>query len=282
MKKINKFKSAIIIAILFAFGLNFVGCEKEKDISGNTLSKSIVQNPYDFVGTYHNLLMNIVCDKFLNESAVSMDELSNYIIAESSTYICNLIPLYSYSEWSDRFYKELPILINIVDSSAHSHFLYNLKDPIYASLNLSNFQIQTIQELLDFIEDTDNLNDIPIYINHIERKIIQSSIPMEESWILLGVLSVAKHSFNFGINYFYVKKGISVSGLKKILKNIVRDDALGFVAGLIGSVISGHASVALVFGPEGAVCVMMGDAIIGAVSGSAISALVNLGIAVHR
>lgn len=35
MKKINKLRSTIIIAVLFIFGLSFVGCEKEQNLSSN-------------------------------------------------------------------------------------------------------------------------------------------------------------------------------------------------------------------------------------------------------
>lgn len=55
------------------------------------------------------------------------------------------------------------------------------------------------------------------------------------------------------------------------VKKVAKADALGFVSGAIGSVISGHAAATMTFEPHGTVAVIAGDATVGAITSSGVA-----------
>ena len=96
-----------------------------------------------------------------------------------------------------------------------------------------------------------------------------SAVPEWEKGVVLGTISIAKHSFDFVVKHF--PEGKAPRWFEKV-KKVAKADALGFVSGAIGSVISGHAAAAtMTFGPHGTVAVIAGDATVGAITSSGVA-----------
>lgn len=128
MKNINNFKSAIIIAILFAFGLSFMGCEKEKN-NNNRLTQKNTELPYfTHYGIAHNLFLSNVKDNFTGGTDIeNIDECLMYISSFNKEF----------SRSTNLFKEEENILlIHYFDEFQSFYITQTLYDEVYNSSQL--------------------------------------------------------------------------------------------------------------------------------------------------
>ena len=117
MKKINKLKSVIIIVVLFAFGLSFVGCEKEEDIN---VQKSAIHFDWNSLNWLSEASRNYYLDHYTEVGLVveSQQELNNYfnLIFNNYNFIYPLT-----SSISDNERKMYHTIVHIVSQYALSN-----------------------------------------------------------------------------------------------------------------------------------------------------------------
>ncbi|MDR1345255.1 MAG: hypothetical protein LBK03_00935 [Bacteroidales bacterium] len=264
----NKKLVAVIAAVVVASGMLFYACEKEgKEKETNKSSKlQTLQNPYDYFGELHNLAMEQLFELYQKENQVDIPSFAKkFMINEMDKINTDL----SSSQWAERFDKDIAYLNDYIQSICLSPNPIDFSDSYFASL--TNFQKETLQKLFDGIESCADVETLPDFITAIEQDVLgREDMLMKEKEIVLGTVSIAKYSYQFFVSYFpedkYDTKGLSSWG-EKCMK-VLKADAVGFAAGVVGGVIQGQVAVGMVFGPGGAVATLAADGTIGAVVGS--------------
>lgn len=146
----------------------------------------------------------------------------------------------------------------------------DFSNPFYNSL--TDYQRKYLDKVFKRIESANNEQEYYNSLQLIEKEVLKNKgIPEWEAGLILGTISIAKYSFEFAIQHFPNKK--APRWLERV-KNVAKADAVGFVAGAVGSVINGHAAAAtMTFGPQGTVVVVAGEATVGAITSSGVAVI---------
>lgn len=284
MKKLTKKMTVLISLVCISILISIYGCTNEDAYNEHNLSSTsnYEENPYEFVGEYHNkglaqilhqlketakvttrgvpAIPTINEIKMLTESFCQKNELESkgiqYPIDTKNSLILNSI--------------ELPCTrsINKQSSSDVQYYLslfeHNLKNP------------QEINSLDDFMRK----------IKNIEQEIYHSDIQEEDKTILLISYAVGIHSLEFwlevsGQNVVPLVKtrGESFSDwwshyVTPAIKSVVTADFAGAAAGALGGMITGGTVGSVVPGP-GTVTGAVAGAVEGAASGAIYSSVVD-------
>ena len=257
------------VFVFFVFSTIFLSCNKESYTDGVTndiqsLNAKEMQNPYDFFGSLHNQAMTEIYNQYKSGNQIDIYDFSQrFMVKEMGKINTDL----TQAQWEERFQQDINFFKDKIEPLCLSSNPIDFSDTIFESLNLTVFQRTTLQELFDGFENCTNIDEIPEFISSLEQKVlIQSEISMKEKELVLGTLSIAKYSYQFFVSHFpETEKGLSWR--QRCLK-VLKADAAGFVGGVVSSVVSGHAAVGMVFGPEGAVVTVAAEGTVGAIVGS--------------
>lgn len=265
--------SVLIVAVIVAL----ISCNKETVVKENVQNiEQIVsnskqfENPYDIYGQIHNEAMEIILKKTESGIAFDLSKFSCEYIAEKLSKMTN----YEYSFWFQNFTQAMPLFESTYLPNCLSEEPINFSNSIYSALTFN--QRKYLQKLFDDIEIAQSRDELLKNILVTEKEALKNaSFTDEDKLVVLGTIAIAKYSYQFYIKNFHcLDKGKFLDKVKKVAKA----DAGGFVTGAVGSVVSGHAQAAtLVFGPQGTVAVIAGEATIGAVVGSGLAVAHEVG-----
>ena len=271
MKKVKKITILLAIAVMVATSVTiFYACTKEKGTTDNIVENfvNVTENPYDFFGKLHNEAMEEIVLSLKNPTfdlnSLAFERVQNAMLSMKTDF--------SKKEW-EKMLRETLIEYKKIAENDFLKKSINMQDEYFACLELTEFQTENIQKIFDIVENSDNLNSIQDELTAIETKILQAPNGMDEKAIVLGFLSVAKHSNDFWGNH---PELFASKGFLQAVKNCVKADAGGFVAGVVGGVVAGHAAAGLVFGPGGVVCTLAADGTIGAIVSSGGAAIAQV------
>lgn len=259
------FLVAVIVGTIAIIG-GISSCKKEE----SDKSRQIVtlQNPYDYFGKLHNAAMEELFELYQKRNQVDIPLFAkNFMVNEMGKIKTDL----SSSQWNKRFDEDIAYLNKYIQSICLSPNPIDFSNSYFAVL--TKFQKETLQKLFDGIEKCTDIDALPDFIAAIEQDVLnRKDVQMNEKEIVLGTISIAKYSYAFFISHFpkYETDAKKPSWSDRCL-GVLKADAAGFGAGVVGGLLQGHAAVGMVFGPGGAVATLAADGTIGAMVGSGMS-----------
>ena len=256
-------KDLLFVMVVFIV-VTFSSCGKEMDSTNNVIPKNVLQNPYEIFGQYHNEAMQIIYDSAVAGKPMDLPIfVCNFTAKKMSIY-----SHYDYEYWMKRF---VPCM-NFINNQFFP-FYNNLTDIDFSNdffKSLTIYQRNYLDRIFNCMESAHSKYEYYDSLQTIEMTVLTNNIvPEWEKGVVLGTISIAKYSFDFVVKHFPEEK--APRWFEKV-KKVAKADALGFVSGAIGSVISGHAAAAtMTFGPHGTVAVIAGDATVGAITSSGVA-----------
>lgn len=246
----------IFVAVMAIIaGVTFIGCEID--------DKQTESNPYDIFGQYHNEAMQIIYDSAIEGKTVDLSDFACDFMANKMTKYSS----YDYRFWMNRFDSCMNIINDEILPYLKNQPDIDFSNKMFSSL--TDYQRTCLTMIFDSIKYANSASEYYRSLQSIEKEVLSKKKIQEwEKGIVLGTVSIAKYSFDFITKHFPEKK--APKWLERI-KNVVKADAVGFVSGAVGSVISGHAAAATIFGPEGTVVMVATDATVGAISSSGVA-----------
>ena len=273
MKRNIKLFTAILAVALVAGASIFYACEKENN--------SVANNPYDYLGNLHNEAM----EKIIVLQDNPEFDLHSFSIEFMMDAMKEAKTDYSSEQWELLFDETL---IEYEKFAKDSKSSISMQDGSYDVLELTNFQEKHAQKVFDIIQNSNDFESVKSKLIKVESDILKAPQDMDEKAFVLGLISIAKYSHDFWDNHeelIYEESIVKNFGVEDTAKksysqialNCLEADAYGFLGGVVGSVISGHAAAAtLVFGPAGTVSTVAAAGTISAIVSSGGAAIVQI------
>lgn len=298
-------KKRLFLPVFLAF-LTFSACQKDSFQQANKDSQVLLtsQNPFNYVGLLHNEGLDFIIRYDLAKFAKSEGGQKEKPVSYRSESL----------NWPLIDTLTVAYFVDIVQSSAtpssdvptlkqncHQFLTTNLAyyhqcetescftdlQQALAGSSLSTEARNKIIGLANAVDsDGDNLTNALNIITTHENEIMGSNLSTYEKDILLIGCSVYRSSLQYwhevyinGQTPWYINYNGGILPRRDwwaFTKRVARADAGGALGGAIRGVYTGVASGALVFGPGGVVATAVGGAVIGGISASAGTAIIEL------
>ena len=263
-----------LIIVLAVLAIAATSCKKdENDLNktGNGILKTtILTNPYDYVGNYHNDAL----DYIINSN--NINELENEIEENRVNAICTLIEEYQLNNYSTSVNNPISENSGLLDISDNAYAIY-YDDTEYDLSNFTEEFNSYLAELTSIMNHTSySMSEKIIQFQNTEQDILMSPLNNDvEQAILLVSISVAKSSYaywmNFMANYGFKNTNESPGAA------IANSDIAGAISGAIAGGIIGGLGGSWAPGP-GTITGAISGAVIGgawgAVTSSALTGII--------
>ena len=278
-------KKRVVSAIYLITLFTFYGCNSE-EFDEYSITSSFKQNPYDFVGEYHNEGLLYVLQSLKTEIQVETRSIQTLLLEEEIQRLTE-----SYCERNILENKGIQYPFDVEKYTILNSF--TLSNTRTISQDCSNKVQYYLNKLLKCIKnprDIKSLDEFNQMISRYEQEILQSNLTEEEEAIILVSYAVGRYSLKFWLD-------VSDKSTSPVIKTrsesfsdwwsakvtpavaaIVEADILGAIAGATEGAIAGATGgTAVVPGPgtvTGAVSGAVAGGSTGAIYGSAVGGVV--------
>lgn len=283
MRKLSKKLTTLTSLVCISVFVTIYGCSSEDIYNevNSTQVPNLKENPYEFVGEYHNIGLMFILQE-LKESA-----------AITTRGVPTIPTLDEIRKLTGAFCQE-----NILESNGVQYPIITSSPAIYPEIlpttrSLNNHYSSDVQHYISLFEqnlknpkDIHSIDDFKLKIKKIEQKIQLSNIKEEDKTVLLLSYAVGRHSLEFWLEVSGKGKTPLVktrsesfsdwwsNTVTPAIEAVVTADFAGAAAGAIGGLISGGTVGSIVPGP-GTVTGAVAGAVEGAASGAIYSSVVG-------
>lgn len=278
MKKLTKNLTALTCLTCISVFISIYGCSNEVfyDEHHDSQVSDYWENPYDFVGEYHNKGLIHILQELKTEAKVTTRGIPTIPTIDE---IRILTESYCQENILESNGVQYPI------DTKNSTIIYSETLPKTRSLKKqfssdAQYYLSLFEQNLKNPKDVNSLNDFMQKTKEIEQEIYLSNIQEEEKVILLISYAVGRHSLEFWLEV----SGQEVLPLVKTrsesfsdwwshyvtpaIESVVKADFAGAAAGALGGLVVGATGGSVVPGPG-----TVTGAVVGAVQGGASGAV---------
>lgn len=284
MKKLTKKMTALISLVCISILISIYGCSNEDVYNEHNLlpTSNYENNPYEFVGEYHNEGLAQILHELKEKAKVA----TRGILAPPTI---NEIKMLTETFCQNNVLESKGVQYPI--DTKNSLILNSKILPSTRSINTQcssdvQYYLSLFEHNLKNPQEINSLDDFLRKIKNIEQEIYNSDIQEEDKAVLLISYAVGRHSLEFWLEV----SGLEVVPLVKTrgesfsdwwshyvtpaIESVVTADFAGAAAGALGGMIAGGTVGTVVPGP-GTVTGAIAGAVEGAASGAIYSSVVD-------